>query len=99
MATSTAKKKKFTRKEAKRYELVRFQLDFIDGEFEIPSFKQVPGGVQRKVATDVNDLYEFLRAHSTDGDDVIEILDDLDQDETATFLDTWARVSGVELGK
>lgn len=92
------KKKRFARKTAKRYERVTFTLEFIDGEFDLPSFKQVPLGIQRKAMKgEVDPLYEFLEEQG--GEDMVEIIDTFDADENQAFMDAWANASGVELGK
>lgn len=95
---SAPKKKKIQRKTEKRYEMVKFELDLFDGEFEVPSFKQVPTGVQRKAMKgDINVLAEFLGKYA--GEDVIEAFDDMDEEESTQFMEAWAKASGVDLGK
>lgn len=97
-ASSPKTKKKLARKVAKRYDRVTFELDFIEGEFDLPSFKQVPTGVQRKTMKgDIDPLVDFLTANADE--DVVEVFDDLDEDEAEKFLDAWSAASGVELGK
>lgn len=96
---ATTKKKRFTRKTKKRYEIVHFNLDFVDGDFALPSFKQVPLGVQRRVNKDPQVLYDFLEEHAEDGPDLIEIIDTFDSDENEAFMKAWADQSGVDLGK
>lgn len=96
--SAPTKKKKLQRKSEKHYEIVKFELDFIDGEFEVPSFKQVPTGVQRKAMKgDINALAEFIENHAGEG--VIEAFDDLDESESSAFMEAWAKASGVDLGK
>lgn len=106
MSTSTAKtnsktktKTKLKRKGgAKKYKRVQFELDFIEGTFDLPSFKQVPQRVQRlSIKGDMDALYEFLKATCTE--DTVEVFDDLDQDESLEFMDKWAKASEVDLGK
>lgn len=99
MAAKTQKKKRFVRKTEKRYEIVRFTLDFLEGEFALPSFKQVPLGVQRKVNKEPSVLYDFIGKHAEDGDETVEMLDTFDTDENEAFVQAWADASGVELGK
>lgn len=97
MSAPTKKTTKPTRKAPKRYELVSFQLDFVEGDITVPSFKQVPLGVQRKaMAGDMNKLVDFFQEHSPD---VVELFDSLDQEESSDFTDAWAKASGVNLGK
>lgn len=98
MSTQTKAKKKPQRKAAKRYEIVRFTLDFIDGEIELPTFKQVPTKVQRKTLKgDPDYLVEFLETYGGEG--VADLFDDLDDDEVELFMSAWANASGVDLGK
>ena len=99
MTETTRTKKKFVRKQAKRYEHVTFELDFAEGTFSLPSFKQMPQGVTRKLTTDPNRLYDFIETNAEDGAEVVEFLDDLDSEETAAFVEAWANASGVEAGK
>ena len=100
MTTSTAKKtkKRPVRKTKKRYEMVRFELDFVEGEIELPSFKQVPTKVQRlSMKGDPDGLIEFLEKYAAEG--VSDLLDDLDEGEVDQFMSSWAAASGVDLGK
>lgn len=99
MAATTKTKKRFERKTEKRYEIVHFTLDFIEGDFALPSFKQVPLGVQRRVNKDPSVLYDFIENHAEDGAETVEVLDSFDSDENEAFMKKWADVSGVELGK
>ena len=100
MTTSTAKKtkKRPVRKTEKRYEMVRFELDFVEGEIELPSFKQVPTKVQRlSMKGDPDELIVFLEKYAAEG--VSDLLDDLDEEEVDQFMSAWANASGVDLGK
>lgn len=98
MSATTKKKSALKRKTEKQYTRVQFTLDFIEGTFDIPSFKQVPVGVQRKTMKgDLDPLVDFLK--KTSGEEVKDIFDDLDEDESGDFLDAWAEASGVNLGK
>lgn len=99
-ANTPTKKRQFKRKQAKKYSLVEFEVDFIEGTFSLPSFKQVPVGVQRKSMTgDMDAMMTFIENHATDGTAVVEALDDMDEEEIGTFLETWATASDVNLGK
>lgn len=97
--SATTKKKRFVRKTEKQYEIVHFTLDFVEGDFALPSFKQVPLGVQRRVNKDPQVLYDFLEKHAEDGNELIEIIDTFDADENEAFMKSWADESGVDLGK
>lgn len=100
MTTSSAKKtkKRPVRKTEKRYEMVHFDLDFVEGEIELPSFKQVPTKVQRlSMKGDPDGLIEFLEKYAAEG--VSDLLDDLDEGEVDQFMSSWAAASGVDLGK
>lgn len=90
--------KNFKRKTEKRYTMVKFDLDFIEGTFELPKFDQVSMGVQRKaLKNDPEPMFEFFHKHGNEG--IVETLDDLDSDEYQAFMEAWANASEVSLGK
>lgn len=92
------RKSRFKRKVEKRYDMVEFDLDFIEGTFELPKYTQVPGGIQRKLPKgDVDPLYDFIGKYG--GQDTVEIMDDFSSEEIDAFMQAWAKASGVELGK
>lgn len=97
-ASTEPKKNRIKRKGAKRYDRVTFTLEAFEGTFDLPDFKQVPTGVQRKsMKGDLDALVDFLTANSSD--DVAEAFDDMDQAESSDFMSAWAEASGVDLGK
>ena len=98
MSASTSSKRKIKRKAAKKYTRVTFELPFMDGTFDLPSFAQVPTGVQRRsMQGDIDALAGFLEKNCDP--DVVEAFDDLDQEEAGDFMDAWAKASGLDLGK
>ena len=91
-------KAKIKRKAAKRYTRVSFELDAFEGTFDLPSFKEVPTGVQRRsMRGDLDALVEFLEANSSAA--VVSAFDDMDQDEAGDFMEAWAAASDLDLGK
>lgn len=103
MSASTAPKTKterakIKRKAAKKYTRVTFELDAFEGAFELPSFKEVPTGVQRRsMRGDLDALAEFLGKHCDES--VVDAFDDMDQDEAGDFMEAWAAASDLSLGK
>lgn len=89
---------KFKRKTAKRYEMVSFNVDFIEGTFELPKFTQLSFGIQRKLNKgDFDPLTEFIEDNS--GPETVNIIDTFDSEEMTTFISAWSNASGVEAGK
>lgn len=98
MSASTAPKSKVKRKGTKTYTRVTFTLDDFEGTFDLPSFKQVPTGVQRRsMKGDLDALADFLKSHCDP--EVLEAFDDMDQDEAGDFMEAWAEASDLNLGK
>lgn len=90
--------KNFKRKTEKRYTMVKFDLDFIEGTFELPKFDQVSMGIQRKaLKNDPEPMFDFFHKHGNEG--IVDTLDDFDSDEYQAFMEAWANASEVSLGK
>lgn len=90
--------KKFKRKSEKRYTKVKFELDFIEGVFELPKFDQVPMGIQRKtLKNDPEPLFKFFKEQGSE--EIVEIVDDFDSDEYQSFMEAWSAASDISLGK
>lgn len=78
------------RKGEKKVELVRFEVEGFEGEFEAPSLKRLPMGVQRRLAAgDVNPMVEALG-------DYAQVVDDMDDEEVEAFMQAWGAASDVD---
>lgn len=104
MPATTKKKAKsktsFKRKKKVIYDRVRFTLPEIfedDAEFNLPNFRQIPNGVQRRLRADSSVLLNFLADHVTEAE--VEAIDSLHGEENQALMEAWAKASGVDLGK
>ena len=89
---------KIKRKAKKQYTRVTFTMDEFEGTFDLPSFKEVPTGVQRKsMRGDLDALVDFLEKNSNSA--VVDAFDDMDQSEAGDFMEAWAAASDLDLGK
>lgn len=99
MAATTPTRKKVTRKNAKRYEQVTFEVpEIFDGELTFPSLSRAPMRVLVALEEgNLGELPKFLK-HSTDPDSVEAFLD-LDPEELEPVLTAWGKASAVEPSK
>lgn len=100
MPKKSESKSSFKRKKKVVYDRVRFTLPEIfedDAEFNLPAFRQVPNGVQRRLRTESGALLNFLADHVTDEE--LEAIDSLYDEENDAFMKAWAKASGIDLGK
>lgn len=99
-----SKKSKFTRKKKVVYDRVRFTLPELfddDAEFNLPSARQVPLGVQRKLNTEPGAMENWL-IENLGGDDVedqLEAIDDLSGEDIKLFVSAWQKASKADAGK
>lgn len=104
MAEPKAKKKQFTRKKPVNYDRIRFTVPELfedDAVFNLPSARQVPLGIQRKLSTEPG-AFENWMVENVAGDDVeaqIEAIDSLVGEETQIFAEAWRKASKVDAGK
>lgn len=97
MATAP-KSKAPKRKGKKQYTLVTFEHSAFEGEFQIPSIKEIPIRVQRGISSqDLGPLIAFFEEYAPNA---AEPFDDLSgEDESEEFFSKWAKASGADLGK
>lgn len=96
----TETKTAFKRKKKVVYDRVRFTLPEIfddDAEFDLPHFRQIPNGVQRRLRADSSVLLNFLADHVTEAE--VDAIDSLHGEENQALMEAWAKASGVDLGK
>lgn len=99
MAATAPKKRKVSRKQAKQYTLVAFELPQFDGSFELPDLKHLPLRVMTALNKgDLEVLIDWLRDAKVH-DDYLEALLDLGQDEIEEFIDLWGKGSSVDAPK
>ncbi|MCW1803876.1 hypothetical protein [Brachybacterium squillarum] len=99
-----SKKSKYARKKKVVYDRVRFTLpDLFDEEavFNLPSARQVPLGVQRKLNSEPGVMENWL-LENVSGDDVedqIAAFDTLSGEEVKEFMRAWQKASKADAGK
>lgn len=93
-------KSRFKRKTQKRYDTVRFEVDFIEGAFELPDQKHLPIRVARKLTSqgDIDALVQWLIEAKVDAE-TLTMIDDLERDEMTAFMDAWDNGSIISSGK
>lgn len=100
MAEPKAKKKSFTRKKKVVYDRVRFTVPEIFGdeeEFDLPSMRQMPLGIERTMRTEPDKFLGWIIEHTTPEE--AEAIDGLVGDESTVFMDAWKKASGPAAGK
>ncbi|WP_087484930.1 hypothetical protein [Brachybacterium massiliense] len=100
MAEPKAKKKQFTRKKKVIFDRVRFTVPEIfgeDEEFDLPTMRQMPLGIERTMRTEPDKFFAWVIEHSTDEE--AEAIDSLVGDESMIFMDAWKKASGPASGK
>lgn len=91
--------KKFTRKTARKFPMVRFETDIFDGVFELPALSSFDLKTQRSLmSNDVNPLFDLLRAAKVDPE-AIEAIDSLSGDEVTDFMSAWGEAGEVPAPK
>lgn len=93
-------KKTFTRKKKVVYDRVRFTVPEVygdDEEFDLPTMRQMPLGVERSMRTDPEKFLSWIIEHSTKEE--AEAIDALVGDESITFMEAWRKASGAAAGK
>lgn len=95
----TVKKKKFARKQPRRFDLVRFESEVFEGTFELPALSSFDLKTQRSLMSgDVNPLFALLSEAKVDPE-AIEAIDSLSGDETSDFMKEWGEASPVPAPK
>lgn len=106
MAEPKAKKKSnaYARKKPVNYDRVRFTVpELFDEEavFNLPSARQAPLGVQRKLNSEPGAMENWI-IENLAGDNVEEQRDAIDElfgDEVQEFVKAWRKASKVDAGK
>lgn len=106
MAEPKAKKKSnpYARKKSVVYDRVRFTVpELFDEEavFNLPSARQAPLGIQRKLGTEPGALENWI-IENLAGDNVEEQRDAIDElfgEDVETFVKAWRKASKVDAGK
>jgi hypothetical protein len=93
-------KTRFKRKNAKRYEMVKFTTDIYEGEFTLPDQKHFTLGIAESLNKgDVGVLIEWLSESVKVDADTVDAIRDLDQEELQPFIEAWSKGSVVTLPK
>lgn len=91
--------KKFARKKARQFPLVRFESELFEGVFELPALSSFDLKTQRSLMSgDVNPLFDLLVGQKVDPD-AVEAIDSLSGDEAADFMKEWGEASEVPAPK
>ena len=86
------------RKGKKQYSMVDVKLTGWDGAFRLPKLDFIPLGVSSALSEgDVIKLIAFL--HDNTDPETAAAVDDLGGDEAEELMESWAKASGVDLGK
>ena len=95
-ARNAAKAKKRVRKYEKQYTYNTFESSIFEGEFKLPSMRQIPQTYALDLRTgDFNALYRWLEEVGVPTED-IDAIKSLDSEEIETFFEEW---NSGELGK
>lgn len=95
-ARNAAKAKKRVRKYEKKYTYSTFESSIFEGEFKLPSLRQIPQTYAIDLrAGDFNAVYRWLEEVGVPTED-IEAIKSLDSEEIETFFEEW---NSGELGK
>lgn len=89
------------RKTPKKSKMVTFSLPDYDGDFTLPSMKSVKQKEGKRMARDQDAGFaEWLeRTMGAEAAEVLTFLDEMEADESETFMNKWQEASGVDLGK
>lgn len=104
MAEPKAKKGSYARKKKVAYDRVHFTVPELfedDAVFNLPSARQVPLGVQRRLASEPG-AFESWMVDNVGGANVeeqVEAIDSLFGEETQIFAEAWRKASKVDTGK
>jgi hypothetical protein len=99
MAATTPKKKKFTRKSAKQYQLVTFTSELFEDEFVFPDQKHFDvDTIEALNAGNVGHIKKWLAGAGVD-EDAVEAFGSLDTDEFKDFIQAWGQASKVPAPK
>lgn len=91
--------KKFARKTARKFPMVRFETDIFEGTFELPALSSFDLKTQRSLmSNDVNPLFELLEAAKVD-EAAIEAIDSLSGGEVTEFMKAWGEAGEVPAPK
>jgi hypothetical protein len=97
---ATTPKKKFTRKTAKRYDMVSFETEIFDGTFTLPDQRHFTLGIAEALNKgDVGALLEWLEGTVKVDEETVDAIRDLDQTELQDFIKGWGKGSAVDAGK
>lgn len=95
-ARNEAKAKKRVRKYEKKYTYSTFESSIFEGEFKLPSMRQIPQTYALDLRTgDFNALYCWLEEVGVPTED-IDAIKSLDSEEIEIFFEEW---NNGELGK
>lgn len=95
-ARNAVKAKKRVRKYEKQYTYNTFESSIFEGEFKLPSMRQIPQTYALDLRTgDFNALYLWLEEVGVPTED-IDAIKSLDSEEIETFFEEW---NSGELGK
>lgn len=93
-------KKQFTRKKKVVYDRVQFTVPEVfgdDEEFDLPTMRQMPLGIERTMRTAPDKFLGWIIEHATPEE--AAAIDSLVGDESTTFMDAWKKASGPASGK
>ena len=91
--------KKYARKTARKFPMVRFETDIFEGTFELPALSSLDLKTQRSLMkNDTEPLFEILAEAKVDKD-AIEAIDSLTGDEVQGFMSSWQKADKVPAPK
>lgn len=95
---ATTKKKKFTRKNPIRVEMVDVTLpDVYDEPLTVPAFASFPAKRLRQFARSDDAMFEAIAEHADE--DVVEALNELAGDELTEFVKRWRQAGSLSAPK
>lgn len=88
-----------TRKNSRQFEMVRFESDLFDGQFELPALSSFDLKTQRHIMNNnVNPLFDLLREAGVP-EDALDAIDSLAGDEVSTFMKEWGAAGPIPAPK
>lgn len=91
--------KKYARKTARKFPMVRFETDIFEGTFELPALSSLDLKTQRSLmANNVDPLFDILAEAKVDAD-AIEAIDSLTGAEVSDFMTAWGEAGEVPAPK